>query len=234
MFIKRAMVDAVGMLDAEAFPSGYGEENDLCQRAERAGFRHLIAGDVLVAHARSASFGDERRAQLGRQGMAVLRQRYPDYEDKVGATLYSFARRVLVYRVRRIYADADHASPPRPRMLVLASDTNIATRFGKSHAAAFECFNAIDSGTLRIDGKVDVADDDALRVWLVEHAIEYMAAAATAPRKHRWRSIASDLAIAFIEIDAAQTDINAAVRRAWGEIAAFGQSKAVTNPNGCL
>jgi GT2 family glycosyltransferase len=234
MFIKRAMVDAVGMLDAEAFPSGYGEENDLCQRAERAGFRHLIAGDVLVAHARSASFGDERRAQLGRQGMAVLRQRYPDYEDKVGATLYSFARRVLDYRVRRIYADADHASPPRPRMLVLASDTNIATRFGKSHAAAFECFNAIDSGTLRIDGKVDVADDDALRVWLVEHAIEYMAAAATAPRKHRWRSIASDLAIAFIEIDAAQADINAAVRRAWEEIAAFGQSTAVTNPNGCL
>ena len=33
---------------AEAFPAGYGEENDLCQRAERAGFRHIIAGNVFV------------------------------------------------------------------------------------------------------------------------------------------------------------------------------------------
>ena len=233
MFIKRAMLDAVGVLDAEAFPSGYGEENDLCQRAARAGFRHLIAGDVFVAHARSASFGDERRAQLGGQGMAVLRQRYPNYERDVGATLYSFARRVLDYRVRRIYADADHAPLPRPRMLVIApnaDETNVAT----SRAAAFECFSAADSRILRIDGDVEIADDESLRAWLIEHVIEYVAVAATAPSKNRWRSVAADLAIAFIEFDGTATDIDAAARRVWDEVSAFGRSPVTPNPNSCL
>ena len=232
MFIKRAMLDAVGVLDAEAFPSGYGEENDLCQRGARAGFRHLIAGDVFVAHARSASFGDERRARLGEQGMAVLRQRYPNYERDVGATLYSFARRVLDYRVRRIYAEAARAPLPRPRMLLIASKTDEAN-IAVSRAAAFECIGAVDSGNLRIEGSAAIADDESLRAWLVEHAIEYVAVAAAAPSKSRWRTIAANLAIASIAFDAA-TDFNAATLAAWNEIAAFGPPPAAPNPNSCL
>ena len=225
MFIKHAMLDAVGVLDADAFPSGYGEENDLCQRGARAGFRHLIAGDVFVAHARSASFGDERRARLGEQGMAVLRQRYPNYERDVGAALYSFARRVLDYRVRRVYADATRSPLPCPRMLVIAANANEAT-IATSRAAAFECFVAIDSETPRIDGNAENADDEILGAWLTEHAIEYVASTAAAPTKDRWRSVAADLAVPFIEFDRAMADIDTAARRAWDEIAAFGQSQA--------
>ncbi|HEX3895033.1 MAG TPA: glycosyltransferase [Rudaea sp.] len=232
MYIKRAMLDAVGVLDADAFPSGYGEENDLCQRGVRAGFRHLIAGDVFVAHARSASFGDERRARLGGQGMAVLRQRYPDYERDVGATLYSFARRVLDYRVRRIYADAERVPLPRPRMLAIASNTD--AHIAASRLVAFECIRAFDSGTLRTDGNVEIADDESLCAWLVEHAIEYVVAAAAAPTKIRWRSVAASLAIAFIEFDTADFDFEAAARRSWNAIAAFGQSPATSSPNSCL
>ena len=120
MYVKRALFDRVGVLDAEAFPAGYGEENDLCQRAARVGFRHVVAGDVLVRHARSASFGDERRRLLGEQGMAVLRQRYPHYEADVGATLFSPARRELEARVRSIYAAATAATAPKPRVLVVS------------------------------------------------------------------------------------------------------------------
>ncbi len=123
MYIKRAVIARIGSMDEAAFPVGFGEENDFCQRAEHAGYRHVIAGNVLVHHERSASFGDARRAELGAQGMQVLRQRYPDYEDKVAATLYSFARRALDYRVRRTYADRDGsyaALPPRPRLLIAA------------------------------------------------------------------------------------------------------------------
>ena len=243
MFIKRAMLDAVGVLDAEAFPSGYGEENDLCQRAERAGFRHLIAGDVFVAHARSASFGDDRRARLGEQGMSVLRQRYPDYEEKVGATLYSFARRVLNYRVRRIYADAAHAPPPRPRMLVIASDINEATRFAESRGDAFDCLVVTDAGRLRISQAadddveqsfVDVADDESIRSWLIEQAVEYVAAIGVVPSKNALRTVSAALSIAFIECESSATDLLTTARDAWRRVSAFGHLGDEANPDGCL
>jgi len=113
LYLRREALDAVGLLDAQAFAQGYGEENDWCQRAEAAGWRHVIAGDVLVRHARSQSFGDERRLRLGEAGMAVLRARWPRYEAEVGASLLSPRRRVLDWRVRKAYA----AMPPQPRRL---------------------------------------------------------------------------------------------------------------------
>jgi GT2 family glycosyltransferase len=155
MYIKRALFDRVGVLDADAFPAGYGEENDLCQRAGRAGFRHVIAGDVLVRHARSASFGAQRRVALGAQGMAILRERYPDYEAQVGATLFSFARRVLDYRVRRLYAQSPQLPAPSPRIVTVSA------------VPRYECF--VPEG--------DVQDIGALRSWLVRHAIEAVYAA---------------------------------------------------------
>ncbi len=122
MYVKRAMLDHVGGPDVAAFPQGYGEENDWCQRAEQAGFVHVVAGNVLVHHARSASFGEARRESLGHAGMAVLRERYPYYEAAVGATLLSFERRVLDWRVRHIYRSALSAtSPPRPRVLQIVA-----------------------------------------------------------------------------------------------------------------
>ncbi|MBL8299927.1 MAG: glycosyltransferase [Rhodanobacteraceae bacterium] len=113
LYLKRAVLDAIGVLDAQAFPQGYGEENDWCQRAEAAGWHHVIAGDVLVRHARSQSFGEQRRHTLGAAGMAVLRARWPRYEADVGASLYSPRRRVLDWRVRCAYA----GSRPQPRVL---------------------------------------------------------------------------------------------------------------------
>ena len=156
MYAKREMFERIGVLDAQAFPAGYGEENDLCQRAERAGFRHVIAGDVLVQHERSASFGDERRVILGAQGMAVLRERYPDYESNVGATLWSFERRVLDWRVRRLYAGTDGhyaAHPPRPRVVIDAADATVDDRL-------VECLSP------------DSNNPTSLREWLVHHAVE--------------------------------------------------------------
>ncbi|MEO6688247.1 MAG: glycosyltransferase, partial [Dokdonella sp.] len=117
LYIRRTVIDAIGVLDEAAFAQGYGEENDFCQRAAQRGLRHVIAGNVLVRHARSQSFGEQRRLALGLAGMAVLRERWPQYETEVGATLYSFERRVLDWRVRKIYADARHDNAARPRLL---------------------------------------------------------------------------------------------------------------------
>jgi hypothetical protein len=122
LYIRRRAIDAVGVFDASAFPQGYGEENDFCQRAARAGMRHVIAGNVLVRHARSASFGDARRAALGAAGMAVLRERWPGYEREVGATRFAFEPRVHDWRVRRVFAAARADNAPLPRLLWVGED----------------------------------------------------------------------------------------------------------------
>ncbi len=57
MYMTAAALDAVGTLDAEAFGKGYGEENDWCLRAIKAGFVNLLAEDVFVYHAGQISFG---------------------------------------------------------------------------------------------------------------------------------------------------------------------------------
>ena len=174
MYVKRELFDRVGVLDAQAFPAGYGEENDLCQRAARVGLRHVIAGDVLVRHARSASFGEERRRMLGEQGMAVLRQRYPRYEDNVGAMLFSAERRELETRVRGIYAAATPATAPYPRILAVS-------------AVAAAPYAAVTPPS----APPDMA---AWRVWLARNAVE----AVYAPDPRR---VAADLRAAARSAD---------------------------------
>jgi GT2 family glycosyltransferase len=183
MYIRRAVIDAVGMLDEAAFPQGYGEENDFCQRASARGMRHLIAGNVYVRHARSASFGHERRAALGKTGMAVLRERWPNYEADVAASLFSFERRVLDWRVRRVFAMAREMNP-RMRVLIV----------GDVEITDIEAWRLVVRGgriVLRRDGKTiascasrndaesvaSVSHDEKLWIWLQVYAIEAVIAA---------------------------------------------------------
>jgi GT2 family glycosyltransferase/glycosyltransferase involved in cell wall biosynthesis len=84
MYMRRDAVDEVGMLDAEAFPRGYGEENDFCMRAVRAGWDHVIDDATLIHHARAASFGSER-TELLMAGRAQVDRRYPEYKAAVRA-----------------------------------------------------------------------------------------------------------------------------------------------------
>ncbi len=60
MFIKRACLNDVGYFDYVNFPVAYGEECDACYRARKAGWQHLIVGDVFVTHAEGKSFGEEK------------------------------------------------------------------------------------------------------------------------------------------------------------------------------
>ncbi|MBE7248251.1 MAG: glycosyltransferase, partial [Actinomycetospora chiangmaiensis] len=87
MYMTAQALDAVGALDAEAFGRGYGEENDWCLRAEKAGFRNLLAEDVYVYHAGQISFGADGGGGGGGaydQGQAALLSKHPDYPARVG------------------------------------------------------------------------------------------------------------------------------------------------------
>jgi len=74
--IKREVIDAVGFMDEENFPVGYGEENDFCIRAADAGFELAIADDAYVFHAKSKSFGHDKRKELSRQGSDALKRKH--------------------------------------------------------------------------------------------------------------------------------------------------------------
>jgi len=82
MYIRREALEAFGLFDAERFGRGYGEENDFCMRAGKAGWRNVLAGDVFVYHEGSVSFSEERLALQATAGK-VLVEAHPDYPAKV-------------------------------------------------------------------------------------------------------------------------------------------------------
>jgi GT2 family glycosyltransferase/Flp pilus assembly protein TadD len=55
MLFRRELVERIGYLD-ESFGSGNFEDDDYCLRAAIEGYRNVIAGDVFIHHAGSATF----------------------------------------------------------------------------------------------------------------------------------------------------------------------------------
>jgi GT2 family glycosyltransferase/glycosyltransferase involved in cell wall biosynthesis len=82
LYLRRDCLDEVGLLDAVAFPRGYGEENDFSFRAARLGWTHVLDDRTLVFHKRSASFKDEQ-TRLMRTARDTLEGRYPEYTPLV-------------------------------------------------------------------------------------------------------------------------------------------------------
>jgi len=76
--LRRSAYDAVGGLDTERFPRGYGEEDDLSLRLSAAGYRLRVADDVYVHHAKSKSFTPEGRAKIVQTSKQVLRDKHGD------------------------------------------------------------------------------------------------------------------------------------------------------------
>jgi GT2 family glycosyltransferase/glycosyltransferase involved in cell wall biosynthesis len=82
LYMRRAMIDEVGLLDHRRFGKGYGEENDYCLRASQKGWRHVAACDVFVGHEGSVSFGKEKE-ELLKKNLETLNGLYPDYAATV-------------------------------------------------------------------------------------------------------------------------------------------------------
>jgi GT2 family glycosyltransferase/glycosyltransferase involved in cell wall biosynthesis len=83
-YMRRAVIDAVGALDAVAFKVGYGEENDFCMRALNAGYKNLIACDVFVFHVGAVSFSASKDANF-KAGQKALNAKHPNYTQLVGS-----------------------------------------------------------------------------------------------------------------------------------------------------
>lgn len=59
--IKRVVLDTIGFFDDVNFERFYGEENDYCFRARKAGFELAIATNTFVYHRKSRSIEEEQR-----------------------------------------------------------------------------------------------------------------------------------------------------------------------------
>jgi len=84
MFIRRALLDAIGLFDDSRFADGYGEENDFCMRAANAGWMHVADDATFVYHAGARSFGAERK-QRQRRAARALSRRHPRYDAMIAA-----------------------------------------------------------------------------------------------------------------------------------------------------
>ena len=105
MYLRRAAIDDVGVFDEDAFGRGYGEENDWCLRATQKGWKHLLAADVFVYHAGGASFGDQARDYQA-NALAVISERYPDYERQIAAFIEADPLESARYAVDTVRPDS--------------------------------------------------------------------------------------------------------------------------------
>lgn len=81
MAIRYSLAKKIGLFDPE-FGKGYGEENDWCQRASLAGYRHVLAPNLFVHHQHGGSFSAADRHALNKRNEALLRTRYPGLFEK--------------------------------------------------------------------------------------------------------------------------------------------------------
>ncbi len=82
MYIRRACLDKVGYLNEEKFGRGYGEENDLCQRALKSGWLNLISPNIYAFHEGGVSFSSDKQALVDR-AMHVIDELHPNYHSDV-------------------------------------------------------------------------------------------------------------------------------------------------------
>lgn len=83
MAINHQVWNTIGGLDAETFGKGYGEENDWCQRAIKAGYKNIIEPHLFVAHHHGGSFDSEQKKQLIAASAANINRLHPSYAADV-------------------------------------------------------------------------------------------------------------------------------------------------------
>ena len=113
LYIRRALLDDIGVFDVQHFGLGYGEENEFCMRALARGWVHVADDATFIYHAGHRSFGASH-ARLERRGAAALRRLHPRYM----ATISAFMRADPLADVRGRIVAAIMPSSARQRRIV--------------------------------------------------------------------------------------------------------------------
>ena len=99
MFLKRDVLKTIGVFDT-SYGMGYGEENDWCMRARRAGYRHYLADDCFMYHEGQVSMRAAGHVQKGQttdpRNEAMLSARFPEYQPLIEAYLQQDRSRLAI------------------------------------------------------------------------------------------------------------------------------------------
>lgn len=129
LYIRHDCLEQTGLLRADLFAQGYGEENDFCLRASQAGWRNVAAPGAYVAHVGSVSFGATRTGLL-RRNLALLNRLYPDYNALIAGhvaadPLFEARRKIDLLRWRRaarLYSRETASGETPPVVLMVTHD----------------------------------------------------------------------------------------------------------------
>jgi GT2 family glycosyltransferase len=113
MGINKNVWNTVGRFD-ERFGRGYGEENDWCTRAIKAGYKNLIVPNLFVYHKHGCSFPGEEKKELGEKNSELLRKRHPDYFARVA----DFIQRDPLKDLRTVLKIKILSQAEKPRLIL--------------------------------------------------------------------------------------------------------------------
>lgn len=100
MYIRLSALEDVGLFDEANFGTGYGEENDFCERAKAGGWKIRLCDDLFVFHAGSVSFGDSADGQRELHNQKIG-EMYPHYHKDVQAFIRQNPLASLHTRIRQ-------------------------------------------------------------------------------------------------------------------------------------
>ncbi len=83
MGVNYDLIQDIGFFVEKEFGRGYGEENDWCQRAIRAGYKNLMVPNLFVYHKHGGSFSAEDKAKLMKENAIKLLHKHPNYDKDV-------------------------------------------------------------------------------------------------------------------------------------------------------
>ncbi len=99
MLMSRKCIDEIGIFDEENFDKGYGEENDWCRRAVKAGYKNVLTPNLFIYHKHGVSFDTKqnyKREVLRQKNLAILNTLHPDYQT----IIQDFVTRDIIMPIR--------------------------------------------------------------------------------------------------------------------------------------
>ena len=113
--VRRELIDDIGVFDEETFGAGYGEENDYCVRARKAGWNLVFAPNSYVYHAQSKSYNTHVRLKLATDADDNLMSKHDGNLDVVPQVAFCKDNlAALSFRARFATALEDINYPARP------------------------------------------------------------------------------------------------------------------------